>query len=206
MNKFDQIPTIFTAIDLELNNLNSVSKIIEIGICIKDIINDKVLHKESIYINAKEKLTPYIKQLTRIKQEQVDNGIDIISGYNKICRLHNKYNSFVNPVTWGQGDLEALTKAVYTPWNRFLHRFGFKHIDKWPFGRRIIDVKTLYISYRLAQGKPMSGGLAKALTKVGLAFKGTIHSASDDCSNTLSMFSALLKLFKNDKVIKGDKK
>lgn len=195
MSKFSP-PEIFTCIDLELNQLNNKPKIIEIGVCVLNINTGEILHKKSIYVNPKEKLTPFITELTGIKQETVDNGISVIEAYNELTEIHKKYKSFINPVTWGNGDLDAIRKEVFTPWNRLLNKFWWIYIADWSFGRRIIDVKTLYIAYRLSRGEQLSGGLAKAMTKFGLKFSGRKHNGADDAANTGTMLIALLKLWK----------
>jgi inhibitor of KinA sporulation pathway (predicted exonuclease) len=56
-------------------------------------------------------------------------------------------------------------------------------------------VKTLYVAWRMAQGKDISGGLAKAMTKLGLSFRERKHDALDDSLNTFRMYRALLAKF-----------
>lgn len=187
-----------TSIDLELNQPSN--KIIEIGICIGNIHTGEILHKESIYVNPKEKLNPFIIQLTGIPQAIVDSGVDLVTAYNRLAVLHKQYESFVNPLVWGHGDIGAIQK-VFTFWNKH-----FRSLEPWGFGRRYIDAKTLYVSYRLANKSTPAGGLAKALTKFGLKFDGKKHSAIDDAYNTFVIYREILNFLSiNNNQLRGFK-
>jgi inhibitor of KinA sporulation pathway (predicted exonuclease) len=63
----------------------------------------------------------------------------------------------------------------------------------WAFGRRWIDTKTVYVTRRLALGLPYQGGLARSMTKLGLAFEGRKHDALDDAINTWRMYYKLVE-------------
>jgi inhibitor of KinA sporulation pathway (predicted exonuclease) len=65
------------------------------------------------------------------------------------------------------------------------------------FGRRFIDVKTVFISYQWANNFKHQAGLANALTKLSLNFQGKKHNAKDDAKNTFLIFHELLRRFKN---------
>lgn len=180
------IHKIFTSIDLELNQPSN--SIIEIGAVVGNIDSGEILHKESIYVDPGEFLNPEIIQLTGIKQETVNAGFSLPNAYSRLCEIHKMYDSFCNPIVWGSGDLDAIKKQM------------LKHVEEydlvWPFGRRVIDVKTLYVSHRIAEGKAPQGGLAKAMTKYGLAFKGRKHCGSDDALNTFVLYKRMLEYFR----------
>jgi inhibitor of KinA sporulation pathway (predicted exonuclease) len=70
-------------------------------------------------------------------------------------------------------------------------------VSPWPFGQHYIDAKNLYQSWKLVHGADhLKGGLARAMTKLGLKFDGRKHNAKDDAYNTFKIYSQLLKEFK----------
>jgi inhibitor of KinA sporulation pathway (predicted exonuclease) len=54
----------------------------------------------------------------------------------------------------------------------------------------------LYVAWRMAHCRDIAGGLAKAMTKLGLAFQGRKHNALDDALNTFRIYRALLAEFR----------
>ena len=167
-------------------------RIIQIGAVVGDIDTGKVIDRFSVIVNPNEQLSEFIIGLTGITQDQVDEGITLEEGYWQLCEFHRQYASFINAITWGGGDIEEIKKQMH-------NEYGFDSTPGWPFGRRWIDAKTIWVSYRIAKGEPIQGGLAKSLTKVGLAFKGRKHNAQDDAENTFYMYCAMLKLLNPDR-------
>jgi inhibitor of KinA sporulation pathway (predicted exonuclease) len=98
--------------------------------------------------------------------------------------MHLRHGSFCNPITWGGGDSLCLRDQLGLAEERFL------------FGRRFFDVKTLYQSYQLSQGQKIANGLSKAMAKMGLNFKGRKHTADADAENTFVFFCHMLKKFR----------
>lgn len=178
---------VFTAIDLEMNQPSK--KIISVGAVVGNIKTGKIFQKMNVFVNPHEQLNPGIIELTGITQKDVDNGFTLEEAYNKIKAMHENYFSFVNPIVWGGGDSVELKEQILKENPNFDE-------TQWCFGRRWIDAKTLYVSWRLANGKTMAGGLAKALTKVGLKFQGRIHNSADDSENTFYIYRIMLNLMK----------
>lgn len=177
------VPDVFTCIDLELNQDPITGpRIIQIGFVIGSLSTGIILSQGSILINPQQQLLPFITQLTGITQEQVDGGITLLEGYEVLRGEHEKYDSFCNPITWGGGDLEAIRKEL---------EYEAPRLYTWAFGRRWIDAKTLYVSWRIVNGKMPAGGLAKAMTNLGLSFKGKKHQAMDDALNTFTIYRKL---------------
>jgi inhibitor of KinA sporulation pathway (predicted exonuclease) len=174
------------SLDLEMNQPSG--KIIQVGAAVGDTDTNTVLETLSVMVNPYEQLNPYIIDLTAITQEQVDNGVTLRSAYDQLVELQKKHNCFMNPLTWGGGDSIELK-------NQLIADNPDQYID-WAFGRRWIDVKTVFITYQLANGGKMQGGLAKSMTKLGLAFKGKKHNALDDAVNTFRIYMALLRKLK----------
>lgn len=170
------------SLDLEMNQPSG--KIIQIGYIIGNVNTGDILEEKSLFVNPEEQLSDYIITLTGIKQNQVDDGTTLKEAYDELKETFKQYDCFRNPITWGGGDSECLRNQLNLDNEMFL------------FGRRWIDVKTLYVSYRVANGLSHQGGLAKAMTKMGLQFSGKKHNATCDAKNTFKMYLHMLKYFK----------
>lgn len=173
------------ALDLEFNQPSET--IIQIGVAAFNLETGAILESRRYYINPHEILNPYIINLCGISQEQVDSGMTLGEAYDDICTLYAQYNCHLNFVTWGGGDSDALKLAL----------LGER---PWKHGRRWQDAKTLYQAYMLAIGGKPQAGLAKALTKLGKAFKGRKHDAMDDSINTAIIYTDLINLYKGGKL------
>lgn len=184
---------IFTSLDLEMAQPSG--NIIQIGACVGNIRTGEILEKLSVFVNPKEPLSQEIIDLTGIKQQDVDSAGTLVEAYNQLREVHVKHGSFLNPITWGGGDSECLmTQLLYQ--KSIGPETGF---SGWCFGRRWIDTKTLFVSWRLANGQPIQGGLAKSMLKVGLRFEGRKHNGLDDAVNTFHMYRKMLELLKGAK-------
>ena len=189
--------------DLEMNQPSN--KIIQVGWCIGETNNGNVYTKKSMHVNANEELSEFIINLTGIQQEQVNCGYPLEHVYRVMRAEHKEFGCFINPVVWGHGDSRLLREQLrnkqvyiesYVSVDEAVKPDDVYNDDNWPFGRRIIDVKTLYQAYRTANFKRLSGGLAKAMTKFDMNFEGKKHDAGDDAYNTFRIYCELLKYFK----------
>jgi inhibitor of KinA sporulation pathway (predicted exonuclease) len=176
---------IFTALDLEMNQPSK--SIIQIGAVVGNITTGQILEKLSVFVNPNERINPEITKLTGITQQDVDNGVTLLEAYGKLKRMHENYGSFINSITWGGGDSQELLEQL---------KKNHPDFEGWCFGRRWIDTKTLFVSWRFANGQPIQGGLARSMTKVGLQFQGRKHDARDDAFNTFLMYVKMLSLLK----------
>lgn len=170
------------ALDLELNQDPSGAKIIEIGACCGNVESAEVIEKYSAFVNPQETLQEFIIKLTGITQAQVDSAGSILDAYQGMDAMAKKYDCQRMPLVWGMGDGYALRKALpeNCPWN---------------YGRRELDVKAVFQAYQMAKGEKIQAGLAKAMTKLNLQFKGTKHRAVDDAVNTFIIYCNLIKRF-----------
>lgn len=177
---------LIVSLDLEFNQPSK--RIIQVGCVIGDLTTGKVVDRFSSFANPGEALAPEIVKLCGIKQSDVDSAPDIKEAYRQLTywlKPHDVQRS-LNPLCWGGGDSEDLRLAL-----------GMDRENRaaWAFGRRWIDVKTVFIAWRAAHQRPGDGGLAKSMTKLGLAFQGRRHNALDDAENTFLVFIALLNQF-----------
>lgn len=177
---------IFTSVDLEMNQPSG--KIIQVGACVGNIVTGQIFDKLSVHVDPGEHLNPAITELTKITQEDVNHGLQLEEAYRKLQKMHENYGAFLNPITWGGGDSAELFAQI---------KRENPHFEGWCFGRRWLDTKTLFVSWRFANGQPIQGGLARSMTKVGLNFIGQKHNALDDAVNTFRMYMAMLSIMKD---------
>lgn len=171
------------AFDLELNQPSNT--IIQVGVCVGNLKSGEILYKYSENIYCDEPISEFITKLTKITQEDVQNGKGLFETYINICEAHRKYGCFRNPITWGGGDCTLLKEQLPS----LIDEEGFL------FGRRWIDAKTVFISKCFAEGASPKSGLAKSLTRLNLHFEGTKHTAVDDAVNTFRIYRELLTKF-----------
>jgi inhibitor of KinA sporulation pathway (predicted exonuclease) len=175
----------FISIDLELNNKQdgTTPRIIQVGVSIGSPVRPDDIKTFSWYLDPEEEITPFITKLTGIDNQLIkEKAVPHQIVAEELGALININKCFVNPVTWGQGDADEL-KAEFR--ERNIH-FPF-------FGRRIFDVKTLYVFNQMVQGKSPSGGLRKSMLSYGLTFEGQSHRAEIDALNTLRFFFYFLE-------------
>jgi len=177
---------IFTSIDLEMNDSPNRT-IIQIGAVVGNIHTGEILDKLSVYINPEEFISEYITNLTGIKQYDVDGGCSLQEGYEQLAAMHRRYDSFCNNLEWGCGDHLALRGQ--------LDINDGNDLGSWCFGRRWIDVKALYVSWRFANKENHQGGLKSSCRKAGVKFEGPAHDAALDALNTFRIFCGLLSKF-----------
>jgi inhibitor of KinA sporulation pathway (predicted exonuclease) len=171
------------SLDLEMNQPSG--RIIQIGACVGNIHTGEIVETLSILVDPGEPLSDFIIGLTGITEERLDrDSTSLLEAYQTLQSMHKRHTCFMNPLTWGGGDSYELKKQL-------IEQDSLQ--GPWCFGRRWIDVKTLYHTRQLMNGKPVQAGLAKALVKLGLQFKGRKHDALDDAINTFKIFLELGK-------------
>lgn len=175
----------FISLDLELNNAEDNSiinpKIIQVGISIGN--DTQIILTKSWFLNPGEPIYPFITKLTGIQDSDVINNSTSLENLAlELSELIKNYNCFVNPVTWGVGDVVAL-----------MNLFKEKNIKFPHFGRRELDVKQIYTFLMMSKGLNCKGGLSSAMGKFKTQFRGNAHRADVDAENTLRFFFELLK-------------
>lgn len=175
MNPIRDVP--YFALDLELNNKSdgSVPKIIQVGVAIG---KPNQIKTYSWYVNPQEPLVPFITELTGITEEVIANeSVSLEQVAQELGQILNQEKPFTNPITWGQGDADELKDE-----------FRQNGINFPFFGRRILDVKTLFVFNEQVNGRSPSGGLRSAMGKYKVPFVGTPHRADVDAYNTLRFY------------------
>jgi inhibitor of KinA sporulation pathway (predicted exonuclease) len=158
------------------------NKIIQIGACIGDLNTGIVEAKFNRYITIDESVAPFIEQLTGITDNRLaTEGVSLQSAYSSLKTIVNSFSGSLecNPITWGGGDSGLLHQQLGEV--------------EWVFGRRWLDIKTLFQWRQMRKGEKPQAGLAKAMTKCGLRFQGRKHDALDDAINTFALAHYLFK-------------
>lgn len=176
----------YISLDLELNNdpngSTPIPKIIQVGICVGNL-NDGIILTQDWIVDPDEDIYPFITVLTGITNSDIrEQSVSLEKVAKDLSAIINKYQCFVNPVTWGSGDVTYLINEFKQCGIHFPH-----------FGRRELDVKQLYIFLMQSQNKSLKGGLASAMGRFHLPFNGKAHRADDDAKNTLLFYFELLK-------------
>lgn len=164
-------------------------KIIQIGACIGDIESGIIKSKFSVILKIDEPLSEFITNLTGITQEKIDSGISLLDGYSQLGAIFREQNCFRNPLTWGGEDSIELK-------NQLILSGLSLDPETYLFGRRWIDVKTLYQTYRLSLGKPPHGSLKTALKRVKVPSAGRHHDALVDAENTFRLYCVFINRLK----------
>lgn len=173
----------YLALDLEFNQPSR--KIIQVGIAIGAIeMPSAQFITRKWYLDPGEPVAPAIEALTGISDADIQR--DSVSWgcvAHEIGGLIEENACFVNPVTWGGGDSEALLA------NFRQYGVPFPH-----FGRRWIDIKTWHVCQALANGQNPNGGLSRVMARYGLPFQGLAHRADVDAFNTLRLYFKLIEI------------
>jgi inhibitor of KinA sporulation pathway (predicted exonuclease) len=178
----------YCALDLELNNLQNgqTPKIIQVGIAIASPIRPNDIQTYSWYLDPEEEISPFITKLTGIDNQLIkEKAVSHETVAEQFGELLKVNECFVNPIVWGGGDGNDASELKA--------EFRERNIDFPFFGRRVVDVKTLYVFQQMVEGKSPSGGLRKSMISYGLDFVGTPHRADVDAENTLRFFFYFLQ-------------
>jgi inhibitor of KinA sporulation pathway (predicted exonuclease) len=188
----------YLAIDLELNNKNdgTTPRIIQVGVAWGSPIRPEEIETYSWYLDPEENITPFITQLTGITDEIIqEKSVDHKTVAQELGDILTQNQVFTNPLVWGGNN-------KFSDATELKDEFRERGIHFPYFGRRVIDVKTLYVFNQMVRGKTPSGGLRKSMISYGLDFIGQSHNAEYDSLNTLRFFFYFLqrqKMFENYK-------
>lgn len=181
-------------IDLELEQPNTnhqtpdskldEEKIIQVGYVIYQLEPEfKVVKKFSQFVNIGVKLSAFIKNLTKISDENIASGVTLNEIYEQLVIDQKNYKFSRVLKQWGGGDMNALKKELPDV--------------KWEFGYSGCNIKHLYQIYAEANGLNTSGGLSKCMGRCGVTWEGKgKHDALIDALNTAKFHSFLYNKLK----------
>ncbi len=152
------------------------NEVIEVGICVVDIISGQAIEKDSILVKPeRSQVSEFCTQLTTITQSQVDAGIY----FAEACSLLRKNYSTHQRVWASYGEYDK---------RQFERQCQARSI-KYPFGPKHINVKNLFA---IINAMDREVGMARALEILNLPLEGTHHRGGDDAWNIGRILSRLL--------------
>lgn len=137
-------------------------------------------------------LTPFCENLTGIKQEQVDKGVDFpvafAEHYNwlRSCipdfyKVYSEHRVFI--VTCGRWDLEVMIPKEYNIWKLS--------------GNQIPKIYTKFSNckdeYKYFYNRTKVYGMTYMLNDQGIMLEGRHHSGIDDCRNIAKIVCKMIK-------------
>jgi inhibitor of KinA sporulation pathway (predicted exonuclease) len=171
-------------LSLDLEMAQPSQKIIQVGWTIGDPLTGRTYAIEGRYVFLDEDLDNLVSNLCGISQDTLNSAGSLSDAYFDMLQDALKYECSNTTLAWSKGDLSLLRKQLPTE-------------VAWPFGQHYIDAKNLYQSWKLKSGADhLKGGLARAMTKLGMKFEGRKHNARDDAYNTFRIYHRLLQEFK----------
>jgi inhibitor of KinA sporulation pathway (predicted exonuclease) len=171
-------PDLVVSLDLEFNQPSM--RIIQIGAVVGSLKSSRVLSRFSCFVNPEEALSLEISKLCGISPGVLEMGPSLAEAYSEMAKWLVPFEPRqLNPLTWGGGDSIQLQSQL-----------GIKGAGA--FGRRWVDVKTVYVSWQIAHNEPYQGGLKASMRKMGVPFFGRPHDAVDDAHSTFLMYCELL--------------
>jgi inhibitor of KinA sporulation pathway (predicted exonuclease) len=156
------------------------SDIIEIGICLLNVMTGQRIKKQSILVRPEHStVSEFCTRLTTLTQAQVAQGV---SFYEACQRIQQEYKT--RDRTWASyGDYDRVQ------FQRQCERTGVAY----PFNRTHLNVKNLLA---LALNLSHEVGLDRGLQLVDLPMEGTHHRGHDDAWNIAAILAHLLDRFR----------
>lgn len=157
------------------------SEIIEIGAVRIARNTGTVMDSFTIFVKPRENpiLSDFCKELTSIRQEDVDLGYDFVPAMYKFNNWLNEYNDEYI-MSWGYYDKNQIMR---------------ESTDKNDDSSSMIELETKLVDKHLNMKNQFAHlfnvrrcGLMKALNKVKLTFSGTHHRGIDDCENMARIY------------------
>ena len=185
---------LFIAIDLELEQPNDGVRIVDSYVQEPFIIQAGwvVFRRDPFEVVSKYQrcvplglpLSTYIKNLTHIKDSDLDAGASLESIYADLAADMRNYGTSRVVRQWGGGDMPTLKEELGSD-------------VQWEFGGSGYNVKHLYQDVADLKGISRSGGLSKCVSRMGLEWHGRgKHQALVDALNTARLYSKLYETIK----------
>ena len=165
------------------DSLINEPRIIQVGWVVFNPLTAEIVDSELHHIKLGVRLSTFIKQLTRITDEELEKGLTIQEVYAKLKESRAKWDASRRVVTWGQSDMDQIRKELNNP-------------EDWEFGHSGHNAKHLYQTYAEANDMNISGGLKKCMGRLGVQFQGKAHNALVDAENTARIYSWLVNKFR----------
>ncbi len=165
----------------EVQGLNEISEIIEIGVTVVDSKKLEIINTDSIIVKPqRSKISKFCTKLTTLTQEKVDQGIFYQDSINLLKRRYDSENRTM--LSWGDYD------------RKMFERNCRDYDVRYPFGPRHINLKN---TFTVLMGLDHEPSVEAALKLLGMNFEGTQHRGDDDSKNIAKIFIHTLKKFRD---------
>jgi inhibitor of KinA sporulation pathway (predicted exonuclease) len=154
-------------------------EILEIGLAEVDLVNGKILNRDSIIIKPESSVvSKFCTKLTTITNEQVEkSGIILSDAFNLLNKKYDLQNICWG--SWGKFDKTHLSKECKS-----------KNID-FPFSKDYVDIQKHFSKTKKDKSRLYS--VENALKELGTEFKGTPHRADVDAYNTAIIYLSMYR-------------
>lgn len=184
-----------TEVDFERDGLH-VNEIIEIGICPLDVLGLTMPKGTSIMVKpAVSEISEFCTKLTTITPDMVKNAPSFWHACNRLTAEFHSRN--LTWASWGDYDriqFERDCAAYDDPASGQPKLRQLRAATAYPFGRRHINVKTLFALVRATA----ECSLSAAMEQLGMEFSGTPHRGDDDAYNVARVLKDILHNARGD--------
>lgn len=155
----------------------NTSEIIEVGVCILNVITGEISRPAGLIIKPKHsKISPFCEELTSITQAMVDEGVSFESA---ISVLKSDYGISRRMMAgYGNYDQTMMNKQCIS------------YDIKPPFGPTYLNISAM-ATLKLKAAKRVS--LKHALAGFGLTFEGQQHRGVDDATQAARVLWEIIK-------------
>jgi inhibitor of KinA sporulation pathway (predicted exonuclease) len=176
---------------LDCEYLQPSKRTIEIGAAAYHLPTGELLGTFETFVDPGELVSPYIENLTGIKNSDVSGAPSIREAFEDLRVFHEKFKCFRNPLCYGAGVSNDSSRIYEEAYPTDILRDENENF----MGYRVIDVKGIYQSIQLYNNKQVKGGLKESCKKVGIGYEGNDHRALPDAKNTFRLWFHLVKRF-----------
>lgn len=165
-----------TCWETDAETAQNTSEIIEVGVCILNVVTGEISKKKGIIVNPKNsKVSHFCTELTSITQEMVDQGVSFEQAL-KILKEDYRVDQKV-VAAWGNYDQNMLLKECE------------RHFIKPPFGPTYLNISAL-ATMKL---KTRRLSLSQACEIYQLKFEGRLHRGDDDAVMAAKVLWEIIK-------------
>lgn len=166
-----------TCWETEAETALNTSEIIEVGVCVLDVITGEIRNPKGLIIKPrKSKISPFCESLTSITQDMVDDGMSFGRAM-KILKIEYGVGRRAM-AAFGNYDQNMLTKEC------------LRCDIKPPFGPTYLNISALSMMKLKATHRL---GVSEALNGFGLQFEGRQHRGVDDAIQAARLLWEIIK-------------
>lgn len=127
--------------------------------------------------NIHTKIHPYVENLTKITEDELNKSLDFKNVYNEFIKFIGNNDSIL--VVWGISDIKELLKNI-----------EFNKLSISPIPQKYIDIQSYATKlFKLPKGQKI--GLKKAVENLNITVDGEFHDAFFDAHYTTEVFKSI---------------